>query len=88
MHIEFRENRGRIEHFVIQYAASVDGRWHDIMRIDTSHGYAHKHTCHLHSEEYIINLTEPGDDLNDVFTEYLEYIKENFEKIKGNYLAT
>lgn len=88
LNIRFRENRGHIEYFVIQYTALIKSRWHEIMRFDTCHGYAHRHTYHLQSEEYIIDLTEPGDNLDIVFTESLEYIKQNFQKIKRNYLNT
>ena len=53
---------------------------------DTFHGYAHRHTFHLHHKEYIINLTKRGEDLNEVFTASTNYIKHNFRKIKENYL--
>ncbi len=84
--VSFRKRRGKIEHFSIQYFALINSRWRSIMRFDTCHGYAHKHTFHLHKKEYIINLTSDGDNLNEVFTESKEHIKNNFEKIKSNYL--
>jgi hypothetical protein len=79
----FRENRGKIEHFVVQYRALIRGRWFTIMRIDTCHGYPHKHTFYLHNRQYVIKLS---GDMNIVFTESVKFVKENFPKIKENFL--
>ena len=88
LYVTFEKNRGDIKKFSIQYVALIDGTSHEIMRFDTFHGYAHKHTFHRASAEVIIDLTKLGDRINDVFTESLEYIKRDFEKIKANYLST
>ena len=79
----FKQNRGIIQHFVVQYYALINGSWRTIMRIDTCHGYAHKHTFHAKDKEHVIRL--PGD-LNDVFTESRSFILQNYLKIKENYL--
>lgn len=86
LRIMFVKKRGKITKFIIQYSALINSRWRSIMRVDTCHGYAHKHTFHLKDKEYIINLTAKGDDLNDVFTEWSNSIKKNFLKIKDNFL--
>jgi len=86
--IVFRENRGKVEHFVVQYLSLINGRWRSIMRLDTCHGYAHKHTFHLHSKEHIINLTKRGEVLNQVFKQSTDYTIDNFLKIKHNFLQT
>lgn len=88
LHIKFRKNRGKIEHFVIQYVTLIGGEHHEIIRFDTCHDYAHKHTFHGKSDEFIVDLTGLGDELNEVYTQSLEYIKTNFPKIKQNYLST
>lgn len=84
--ITFRKKHGKIEYFIVQYSALINSRWRAIMRFDTCHGYAHKHTFHLRSREYIINLTDKGDGLNDVFTEASIHIQMYFLKIKENFL--
>ncbi len=56
------------------------------MRIDTCHGYAHKHTFHLKDKEYIVNLTGRGESVNNVLTESISFVKKNFFKIKNNFL--
>lgn len=81
--VAFRQNHGKIEHFIVQYYALMDGRWRTIMRIDTCHSYAHKHTFHANNRQYVVRL--PGD-LNIVFTESTNFVTKNFEKIKENYL--
>ena len=84
--IMFRKKRGKIVHFIVQYSALINGRWRSIMRIDTCHNYAHKHTFHLKGKQYILNLTKKGDDLGQVFTLASKDIKDNFQKIKANFL--
>mgnify|MGYP000497098539 CR=1 FL=1 len=84
--IVFRKRRGKIEYFIVQYSALINSRWRSIMRFDTCHGYAHKHTFRLKGKEYIINLTNRGDDLNSIFTEYSNYIRKDFQKVKENFL--
>jgi hypothetical protein len=63
----------------------INNRWRSVMRIDTCHGYAHKHTFHRKNREYVIRLE---GDLNEVFTESKESIIKNFRKIKENFLRT
>lgn len=84
--IAFWKKRGEITRFIVQYSALVNSRWRAIMRIDSCHGYAHKHTFHLHNKEYAVNLTAKGESLNEVFTQSADHIKANFFKIKENYL--
>ena len=84
--IAFRKKHGKIEYFIVQYSALINNRWRSIMRFDTCHDYAHKHTLHLNHKQYVVNLTKKGDNLNEVFTESINYVKYNFRKIKENYL--
>ncbi len=81
--ILFEKNRGKIRHFIVQYYGLINGRWRTIMRIDTCHRFAHKHTYYLSGHQYI---TEWAGDLNKVFTEAGEFITKNFPKIRENYL--
>ena len=88
LHVKFEKGKGRIKNFSIQYVALIEGKSHEIMRFDTFHGYAHRHTFHLRSDEFRMDLTGQGEGLSNVFTQSLEYIKNDFEKIKENYLHT
>lgn len=74
--IAFQKRRGKIEYFIVQYYVLINSRWRSIMRYDTCHGYAHKHTFHMNKKEYIIKLTSEGDSLNEVFTEVIRAYKK------------
>jgi|SRR3989344_229542 len=81
----FRKNRGKITHFIVQYYALIHARWRTIMRIDTCHGYPHKHTYHLRDRETVLVLGTM-ESSNFAFTESRQFIHDNFTKIKENYL--
>ena len=82
--VAFKQNRGKIEFFIVQYYALVNGRWRTIIRIDTCHGQSpHKHTYHPNRRPYKVHLS---GHLNTVFTEADKFVKQNFKKIKENYL--
>lgn len=53
------------------------------MRIDTCHGYAHKHTFYRNGKQRVVKLS---GNLNVVFTETVNYLKKDFQRIKENYL--
>lgn len=80
--VTFRKHRGHIEHFVIQYYALVEGKWRTIMRIDTCHGFTHKHSFHSNGKQYIIKLPE---NIDAVFTNFKKHVTQNFAMIKDNY---
>lgn len=80
--IHFKQNKGKVSHFIVQYYALINGRWRTIMRIDTCHGFAHKHVYYADGKQRVIRI--PGE-LNLVFTESIKYIKKDFLKIKENY---
>lgn len=86
--ILFQKHRGRISYFIVQYSALIGGRWRSILRYDTCHGYAHKHRYHLHDTQLVINLSQRGEPLNEIFTEATSDIKQNFSKIKASFLRT
>jgi hypothetical protein len=84
--IEFSKNRGKIQSFTVQYYALIHGHWRSIMRVDTCHGYAHKHTFHIDGRQYITKLSDDKEDLNKIFTESSKFIVWNIKKIKENFL--
>lgn len=81
--IHFSKNRGKISKFIVQYYTKVEKRWRTVMRIDNCHGYPHKHTYHLRKSEFVLLLSQ---DNNVAFTEAQNFIKNNFKKIKENFL--
>ncbi len=85
--ISFTKKHGKVERFIVQYFALINSRWRSIMRVDTCHGYAHKHTYHLSGKEHLVALSKQGDDINPIFTEWSGHIRRNFNKIKQNFLS-
>ena len=83
--IYFKRNRGEISHFIIQYYALINERWVTIIRVDTCHGYAHKHIYHKGGREYCFKL---HGELNEIFTQNVNMVLKHFEKLKQNYLQT
>ncbi len=33
--------KGKVIHFVVQYEAFINGRWHNVIRYDNAHGFPH-----------------------------------------------
>ena len=81
--IHFRQRGNKIELFIVQYYALINGRWRSIMRFDACHGYPHQHTYYLSGEQRILTL---AGDLNTNFTEASKFITRNFKKIKENFM--
>ena len=81
--VVFDKERGEILHFVVQYYSLIDSRWRSVMRFDTCHGYAHRHTFHRDGREYVVEL--PGE-YDIILTESIEFITQHYEEIKRNYL--
>jgi len=81
--VRFAKNRGRILKFVVQYYTKIKKRWLTVMRIDNCHSYPHKHTYHLRKKEFVLVLSQ---DNNIALTEAQNFIKNNFKKIKENFL--
>lgn len=86
--VRFKKDWGRVLSFAVQYYALVKGQWRSIIRVDTVHGFAHKDIYHyLHGKKYTILLSENLRDYNNLLNESVRDIKQNFERIKRNYLS-
>ena len=87
VHREFIVKNGKLTDFVIQYHSKVKGGWRTILRYDTSHGYAHKHIYHLkRKNNRKIILSSNADEYSKIYNEAIKHLKNNFDKIKRNYL--
>jgi hypothetical protein len=78
--------RGKITEFMVQYEIFVEGKWYEVVRYDTSHGYAHKDLIHadgrkekfeLFFKDLNICLTYAENDLRANWKDYREsFLKE------------
>jgi len=82
--VVLKKDHGKIKHFVIQYYGLINRRFITIMRVDTCHRYAHKHTYYQDGRQQIVKLS---GDLSVVFNANLKRIKEDYQGIKENYLT-
>ena len=47
---------GNVTEFMVQYEVFVEGKWHEVVRYDTSHGYAHKDLIHADGRKEKVTL--------------------------------
>lgn len=60
------KEKGEIARFVVQYEAYINDSWRNIVRYDTSHGFAHKDI--IHPNGTINKQPLPFTDFNIAFT--------------------
>lgn len=77
--------RGVVQDFTVQYDTFFEGRWVEVTRVDTSHGYAHQHTFNPNKGEVISDYV--CDDYNEGLTKAYQHAKENHLKMRENYLT-
>ena len=85
MRVFFVKKHGKIQKFIVQYYARIGPKWRTVMRIDTCHGIPHQHIYHLRKREYWV-LLNSARDFSFLFTWAITYIKDDFQKIKENFL--
>ncbi|MEK7500602.1 MAG: hypothetical protein AAB642_00565 [Patescibacteria group bacterium] len=87
LYIEFQTSKNRVTHFVIQYHSLTSRGWRTIIRYDTAHGLgvAHK-DVYVYSRRKKTRQEILGDDFNAIFTRAIREVRNNWKKIKENYL--
>lgn len=71
--------------FTVQYDILLNSKWLEVTRIDTCHGYAHRHKFSPKNKEIITAF--PCKNYNEGFTEARRYITENYLRLHDNYLT-
>ena len=54
--VRHTRSEGKISEFMVQYEIFVRGKWHPVVRYDTSHGYAHKDLMHADGRKEKVEL--------------------------------
>ena len=73
--------KGKVAQFVVQYETLFEGRWGELVRYDTSHGFAHKDMiCPDGGQEKMV-MGEA--DLNEALVLADIDINENWERYKA-----
>jgi hypothetical protein len=87
LYCEITTEEGKLIFFVIEYNATIENNKQTIFRVDTKHGYAHKHIYHkTDKNDRAVTLSDCVDEYGYYYNEELKYLKNNFSKIKDNYL--
>lgn len=76
-------NKGKVTAFTIQLEVFVDGRWHEVIRYDSAHGFAHMDRYYLDGRKVKNNLNLK---LNEALTLADEDIKENWKAYQKAFL--
>ena len=81
----FEIEEGRVVDFVINFRSLIQDTWHEIYRVDTSHGYLHEQRFWISPKP--ISLPRMADmPLEQIVNTYLEKAKQNYERYKKYYL--
>jgi hypothetical protein len=91
--VTVQKEKGEIIKFVVQYEALIQGKWHPVVRYDTSHGFAHKDLIHpdgteekqpLHFQSFNAALTFAIQDIKISWGWYRTAYKKEFGDEKRN----
>lgn len=84
MDVKLRIEKNNVVEFSLNYRTMIDGRYYEVYRVDTAHGYLHEQKCWVSPEPIPLHL---HNDLNYIFDFYFDHIKENFERYKKHYFT-
>jgi hypothetical protein len=76
--------KNEIVEFVVQLEIFINGRWHAIIRYDTSHGFAHCDIIHFTGK--IEKIKMPTLDYREALTYADEDMDENWQTYRQRYL--
>lgn len=71
------KEKSKIIRFVVQYEACINDSWRNIVRYDTSHGFAHKDI--IHPNGTVSKQPLPFTDFNIAFTFAMQDLKVSWE---------
>lgn len=81
---EHLAERARVIRFTVQYETFIEGKWHPVIRYDTTHGFPHVDKVRLDGTvEKVPLLTK---DLAEALTFADQDIDENWERYKEAFL--
>ena len=76
--------KGRVVEFLVQYEMLLEGRWVEVVRYDTSHGFAHRDLFNINGLKRKTPLFTA--DNNDALTFAENDIKDNWQVYKQRFL--
>jgi len=81
--ISLQTEKDKLKGFALNYRARIDGKWHQIYRIDNAHGYLHEQRYWLTPKPIALPTDEP---VKVVFDRYYNFITQNYKRFRRYYL--
>jgi len=75
---------GKITEFMVQYEIFVKGKWYEVVRYDTSHGYAHRDLIHADGRKEKVEML--FNDLNICLTYAENDLRTNWKNYREKFL--
>ncbi len=75
---------GNVTEFMVQYEIFVEEKWNEVVRYDTSHGYAHKDLIHADGRKEKVDLF--FEDLNICLTYAENDLRANWKNYRDKFL--
>ena len=82
--VRYAKTRGKITEFMVQYELFVEGKWHEVVRYDTFHGYAHRDLIHADGRKEKLELF--FRDLNICLTYAENDLRANWKNYREKFL--
>lgn len=79
----FFTKKGKTVKFSINYRADINGKWWEVYRVDTAHGYLHEQRYWLTPDPIKLSRYESIDILLGY---YLNEIRENYTRYRAYYI--
>ena len=81
--IRFVTIKGKVRYFLVQYEATIQGKWKPVIRYDVAHGFIHADIMHRDGTAEKRKLFFP--DYEEALTYSIRDIKENWERYRERY---
>jgi len=75
---------GKVTEFMVQYEIFVKGKWYEVVRYDTSHGYAHRDLMHADGRKEKVEML--FKDLNICLTYAENDLRANWKNYRERFL--
>lgn len=83
--IKIKIEKNKVLEFSVNYIAKIDGKWEQIYRVDTAHGYLHEQRFWISSKPFALKRLERVYDKKTLLNMFIDKIKNNYLRFKKYY---
>ena len=85
--VRIEVEKGKVLSFSVNYRILVNGKWHQVYRVDTAHGYLHEQRYWISAESIQLRAKEKlFATRKELLNHYIDEIKQNYRLYKKLYL--